>query len=247
MYRVIAVVAASLMFGGVGHADEIKVEGGGAAISSGLLTVQALFESETAHTMRIVESSAVAGLIALNAGEVDIAAGAHPLEDLVAAAAKEGAVIDSSTLVATPIEENRLIAVLHRSNPVKKLSKEQLKSIFTGKVGNWKDVGGDDRDIEVVWGTETKGQNMQFTRIVLDGDPVTANVREVKGYRSIVNLVSVLPSGIGIVPVGLSSALTHAPEIPAITSPICLITKGRPSGKVQQFIEFYAREMNFLR
>jgi len=247
MNRVTVIVIASLLFGGSARADEIKVEGGATTISSVFLTVQSMFEAETGHTMSVVQSTAVAGMIALEAGKVDIAAAAHPLEDLLAAAAKEGVVIDKSTLVATPIEENRLIAIVHKSNAVKRLSKEQLKDIFTGKVGNWKEVGGSDLDIDVVWATETKGQNAQFTRVVLDGEPVTANIREVKGYRSIENLVAVLPSGVGIIPVSMSSSQIHAPEIPAITSPMYVITKGQPSPKVQQFIDFYRREINFLK
>lgn len=249
MSRVTVIVIVSLLLGGLARADEIKVEGGATTISSVFLTVQSEFEAQTGHTMSVVQSTAVAGLIALEAGRVDIAAAAHPLEDLVAAAAKEGAgvVIDQSTLVATPIEENRLIAIVHKSNPVKRLSKEQLKDIFTGKVRNWKEVGGDDLDIEVVWATETKGQNAQFTRVALDGQPVAANIREVKGYRSIENLVAVLPNGVGIIPVSMSSSQIRAPEIPPITSPIYVITKGKPSPKVQQFIDFYGRETNFLR
>jgi len=247
MFRMIVFVVAALLLGGVAHADEIRVEGGGTTISSVFLAVQDLFERETGHTISVVQSSAVAGLIALDAGRVDIAAGAHPIEDLLAGAAKEGVVIDPSTLVATPIEENRLIAIVHRSNPVKRLSKEQLKGIFTGRIVNWKELGGDDLEIEVVWATETKGQNVQFTRVELDGEPVAPTVRGVKGYRSIANLVAVLPAGIGIIPVGMNSALVHAPEIPLITSPMFLITKGPPSPKVRQFIDFYARESGFLR
>jgi phosphate transport system substrate-binding protein len=245
MNRVTVIVLASLLFGGLARADEIRVEGGATTISSVFLTVQSTFEAETGHTMNVVQSSAVEGLIALEAGRVDIAAAAHPLEDLVNAAAKEGVEIDKATLVATPLEENRLIAIVHKSNPVKQLSRAQLKDIFTGKVGNWKEVGGNDLDIEVVWAGETKGQNAQFTRVVLDGEPVTSNLRAVKGYRSIENLVAVLPSGIGIIPVSMSSSLIRAPEIPVITSSMYLITKGKPSPKVQQFIDFYVRESRF--
>ena len=38
---------------------------------------------------------------------------------------------------------NSLIKVIvNKSIPVKKLSKDQLKGIFTGKFTNWKEVGG---------------------------------------------------------------------------------------------------------
>ena len=247
MKRAILLLVASLLLGGVGRADEIRIEGGATTISSVFLTVKSLYEEATGGTVSVAPTTAVAGLIALAAGRVDAAAGAHPLEDLIAAAAKEGAAIDAAVLVATPIEESRLVAITHRTNPVKQLSREQLKAIFTGRITNWREVGGVDQEIEVVWGTETKGQNMQFSRVVLDGVPVAPGAREVNGYRSIVNLVCVLPRGIGIVPVGMSSPQVHLPEIPAITSPIYLITKGTPSARVQAFIDFHRKESEFLR
>ena len=59
------------------------------------------------------------------------------------------------------------------------------------------------------------------------------------------NLISVLPAGIGIVPVSLKSSLTHSPETPDIKSPMFMITRGEPSPAVQQFIDFYLKVSHF--
>lgn len=241
-----ALTALSLGLGSAAYADEIKVEGGGTAIATVFRPIQRRFEKMHPHTLSIVQTSAVKGLIALNEGKVDIAAGAHPLEDLIAGAAKEGVVIDKSTLVATQVEENRLIVIANRASDVTRLSKEQLKGIFTGKIKNWKEVGGKDLPVEVVWGKETQGQNIQFTRVALDGEPVTPGARTAANYRNITEVVSQTPGGIGVVPLEITTPATRSLDTISIISPIYAITKGKPSPKVQEVMDFYRSEYAFL-
>ena len=51
--------------------------------------------------------------------------------------------------------------VIHPSNPVKQLTRQQLEGIFRGKITNWKEVGGDDRKI-VVYSRETSSGTYEF-------------------------------------------------------------------------------------
>lgn len=234
----------SLMVPGLVYGDEIKVEGGGTIIATVFTPYKELFERDTGHNLTIVQSSAVRGLIALADGKVDVAAGAHPLDDLIAGAAKDGRIIGKEGLIATPIEENVLIAVVNKSNPVKSLTAEQLKGIFSGKIRNWKEVGGANLPIVVVWGTETEGQNVQFTRVVLKGEPMRSRKLDVNNYRNISEAVSADPSRVGIIPLGMNSPITRKLKIPNISSPMFLITNGAPSKNVQQFIDFYRKETN---
>ena len=54
-----------------------------------------------------------------------------------------------------------LAVVVHPSNPVKQLTRQQLEDIFRGKITNWKQVGGDDRKI-VVYSRETSSGTYEF-------------------------------------------------------------------------------------
>ena len=58
-----------------------------------------------------------------------------------------------------------LAVVVHPSNPVKQLTRQQLEDIFRGKITNWKQVGGDDRKI-VVYSRETSSGTMNFSKRV---------------------------------------------------------------------------------
>lgn len=47
-------------------------------------------------------------------------------------------------LAEVPIAYDALAVVVHPSNPVKQLTRQQLEDIFRGKVTNWQQVGGDE-------------------------------------------------------------------------------------------------------
>jgi phosphate transport system substrate-binding protein len=48
------------------------------------------------------------------------------------------------------IAVDSMVVVTHSSNPVNELNKEQLSDIFSGQITNWSEVGGPDRDINVI-------------------------------------------------------------------------------------------------
>ena len=247
MKRVVAAVLLTLVVSQVSFASEIKIEGGGTAITTVFRPIKQRFEKLRPYTLSIVQSSAVKGLIALNEGRVDIATGAHPLEDLIAGAAKEGVVIDKSKLVATEVEDNRLVVIANRKSEVSRLSREELKGIFTGKITNWKEVGGKELPVNVVWGKETQGQNIQFSRVAMDGEPVAAKNVAATTYRDIAAKVGELEGAIGVIPEEIATPTTRAIETISITSPIWVITKGKPDEKVQAVIDFYKSEYSFLQ
>jgi phosphate transport system substrate-binding protein len=54
-----------------------------------------------------------------------------------------------------------LSVIVNPSNKVNQLTREQLEGIFTGKISNWKEVGGDDLTI-VVYSRETSSGTYEF-------------------------------------------------------------------------------------
>jgi ABC-type phosphate transport system substrate-binding protein len=60
-------------------------------------------------------------------------------DDTLKDAKKRGA-----ELVITPVAKEGFVFILHKDNPVNSLTRQQLKDIYTGKITNWKDVGGND-------------------------------------------------------------------------------------------------------
>jgi len=50
-------------------------------------------------------------------------------------------------LVITPIAKEGFVFVLHKDNPINSLTQEQIRDIFSGKVRNWRELGGPDEAI----------------------------------------------------------------------------------------------------
>jgi phosphate transport system substrate-binding protein len=228
---------------GLAHGEEIKVGGGGAAMATIFHPVKPQFEKATNITVINLQSSPQDGLADLLAGKVEIATAAVPLEGMVAGVIKNSGKVDPAALAKQDIGTNRTVLLVHPSNKVGKLSKDQIKGIFTGKIANWKDVGGDDKEIVVVWGKGTPGQNGQFSKLVLDGEPVAKDVLESTNYAKIKETVSATPEAIGIDPFGLADNTVKVIDSdPVLSSPIIAVTIGKPSPKVQKLLDYVKGE-----
>ncbi|MBU5637652.1 substrate-binding domain-containing protein [Geomonas sp. Red69] len=234
----LAVCGLVVLASATAYGEDIKVGGGGASISAVFNPIKAPFEKATGDTLIILQSSPKDGLIDLVKGKVEMATGAVPFESMASGAEKEGVKVNRDALVVQQIAENRTAIFVHPSNKVAKLSKEQLKGIFTGKIGNWKEVGGDDKDIIVVWGKGTPGQNAQFQKEILDGAGVTKDILDTTNYAKIKEGVSATPEAIGIDPFGMADASVKVVEAPALISPILVVTQGKPSAKLQKVLDY---------
>jgi phosphate transport system substrate-binding protein len=52
------------------------------------------------------------------------------------------------TLIETPIALDAFLFIVHPSNPIESLTIQQIQDIYTGKITNWKEVGGNDAKIQ---------------------------------------------------------------------------------------------------
>ncbi len=149
-----------------------------------------------------------------------------------------------------------LAVITHRSNPVQSLTLEQIKDIFSGKVTNWKQVGGPDHEIRVL---ERKGKISGVGRMVrelLFKDPeyeFTARATLYKASGPLESAVEKEPWTIGFT--GISSARKRSVKILAINGkdpsydkiasgqymlyrPLYLVVPHQASPEVQKFIAF---------
>ncbi len=69
-------------------------------------------------------------------------------------------------LTETIIAYDGIVVVTHPTNKVKDLTLEQVKDIFTGKITNWNELGGDDMEIVVVSREDGSGSRDAFQEIV---------------------------------------------------------------------------------
>lgn len=65
------------------------------------------------------------------------------------------------TIDEVVIAYDALAVIIHPSNPVKQLTRKQLEDVFRGKITNWKELGGGNREI-VVYSRETSSGTYEF-------------------------------------------------------------------------------------
>jgi phosphate transport system substrate-binding protein len=191
------------------------------------------------------------GIDALLAGKVNLAGASRPIK------AEE----KSKKVLGTIIGYDAIAVFVHKDNPVKDLSKEQLKDIFTGKIKNWKQVGGKDAPIAV--NTEIQGAKRAtmefFEEVVMDKAPYGAGFKQIDLPRDQIVEVAKNLNAIGAPSLGLLAAVT--PDVRAkvkaiavdgveatpeniqsgaylISRPLNLATIGPPAGTAKAFIDF---------
>jgi len=224
-------------------AENLKIGAGAAPTENVLKPIEAAFEKASGLDLSIVSSGPKQAFIDLDRGSVDAAAAGLSLDDWMELLKKEGVpVADPAAYKPVTIGKDRVIVIVHKDNPIAKLNKEQLTGIFTGKYSNWKEVGGSDAPILVVWGGLTQGTNSMFVKNIMDGAKPTTEVIGVTTAEDIRQNVSVNPEAIGIGPQAIVNATVRSPETPEVARTITLITKGAPSAKVQKLLDFIKAE-----
>jgi len=224
--------------------EELKIGAGAAPTENILKPIKPHFEKATGIKLQILDYGPKQAMLELEKGAIDAACvGMTTFEELLDLMKKEGVPIkDPASLNFVEIGKNRILVIIHKDNPVNELSKDQLKGIFTGKITNWKEVGGKDMPIIVVWGKLTPGMNKMFVEKILDGEPVLKEVLETTTAAEIKNIVAMTPEAIGLGPLAGLDGSVKAPKTPEVSHPIFLVTKGKPSAKVQKLIDFIKGE-----
>jgi len=69
-------------------------------------------------------------------------------------------------LTVIPFAFDGLAVVTHHSNPVKNITREQLFSIYKGKLTNWNKLGGEDRHIAAVTREQSSGSRGSFEALM---------------------------------------------------------------------------------
>lgn len=81
----------------------------------------------------------------------------------------------SKELVDHKVVAQGFAVVVSEGAGVKSLTKQQIKDIFSGKVKNWKEVGGADKEIFLIHRPSSSGTRATFVKTVLDGDKSLEN------------------------------------------------------------------------
>jgi phosphate transport system substrate-binding protein len=200
------------------------------------------FEKKTGLKIGLSGGGSGAGAKAVAGGVVQIGGVSRDLKD---EEIKQG-------VVAYPVGYGAVGLVANRSVSIDTLTSKQAKDILTGKITNWKGVGGPDLAIKVVISTPGCACREEFQEMVMDKEPYATGAI-VSPMKTLSETVGNTPGGVG----PLATAVIDQTKVKIIkldgmgptvenvkakkykaSRQINLITKGQASGNAKKFIDF---------
>lgn len=191
------------------------------------------------------------GMLALFEGKTQIALSSNVLEEAVKSAQKvlkedgKPEAVVPSNLQFHEITKDLIVPIVNKDNPVESLTWEQLTDLSTGKVKNWKEVGGPDLPVKVVTSHAGSSTKAVFQEMVMKKAEYAADAILVNSTRLEINEVSNNNGGVGAVSLGffnLNPGNAKIVKSKTIERPLALITIGDPSPEAKKIIDFFRSE-----
>lgn len=181
-----------------------------------------------------------AGIKAAAEGAADIGASSRELKE------------SEKNLNRIEIARDGVVIVVHPSNPVSDLRIDQIRDIYSGKITNWKQVGGKDAQITAITRESGSGTRGAFEEIVTHPDKISDKCIVQNSTGAIRAAVAQDPNAIGYISLASLSKEVKAMKVEGVEAtadniksgsykvnrPFLYLTKEKPSGIVKDYIDF---------
>ena len=179
-----------------------KLKGSDTVLPLAQKEAESFIKKNPTASVSVVGGGSGVGIAALIDGSTDIAMSSRKIKFDEKVKLQEAGVAYTELIIAY----DALSVVVNPSNKVSKLTREQLEGIFTGKITNWKEVGGDDLKMVVYSRESSSGTFEFFKESVLKNKNYMSSILSMPATGAIIQSVGQTKGAIGYV--GL--AYTHA-------------------------------------
>jgi len=240
--------------------NSIQIKGSDTMVNLGQAWAEEFMKKNPTDFVAVTGGGSGTGLSSLISGTCDIAMASRNIKEKEISLANKRGINPNEIKVAL----DGLAVVANPNNPVSKITIDQLAGIFTGKIVNWKELGGKDEKIVILSREVNSGTHVYFKEHVLrKNDP---NSKEefaprallLSSSQAIADEVAGNTATIGYYGMGYISAKQKpiavakdekseyvAPTIEnvvngkyPISRPLFLYTNGTPEGPVKKFVDF---------
>ena len=238
----------------------IQVKGSDTMVNLGQAWAEKYMERNPSDFVAVTGGGSGTGFSSLISGTCDIAMASRSIKDKEIALAKAKGINPNEIKVAL----DGLAVVVNPNNPVSKLTLGQLADIFTGRVSNWKEVGGKDEKIVILSREVNSGTHVYFKEHVLrkndsnSKEEFASSALMLSSSQAIADEVAGNPAAIGYYGMGYISKKQkplflakdekseyEAPTIEnvvngkyPISRPLLIYTNGQTQGLVKKFVDF---------
>ena len=240
--------------GGSGERKVITVKGSDTMVILGQRWAEEYMNKNPGISIQVTGGGSGTGIAALINGATDICESSRPMkekekQDIRARHGKE--------VKEIPVALDGLAIYVHRSNPIQSITRAQLKSIYRGRLSNWRELGWENAQIVTYSRENNSGTYVFFKEHILDNEDFAENVQTLPGTAAIVNAVAndrrsigyggiAYSSGIRAVPVvGKEGGEAVSPSLETVQSGkyplsrnLYFYTAGEPLGHIKEFINW---------
>ncbi len=188
-------MALALLLPAMISAQSFKIKGSDTCLPLSQAEAESYMKKDPNASIAVTGGGSGVGLAALISGTTDIAHSSRAMKMDEKLKMQEAGKAFKEVIVAY----DALAVIVNPSNKVSQLTREQLEGIFTGKIANWKEVGGDDLKI-IVYSRETSSGTYEFFKTnVLNLKNFAANALLMPATGAIVQSVGQTKGAIGYV------------------------------------------------
>ena len=235
-------------------AGEVTVKGSDTMVILGQRWAEEYMRVHPNATIQVTGGGSGTGISALINGTTDICQASRTMS----AAEKEKLRDRYATVgVEIPVARDGLSVYVNASSPLAEITMDQLKLIFTGKVTNWKELGGPNAKIVVYSRENSSGTYVFFKEHVLKNADYTVRAQSMPGTAAVVNAVAKEKFGIGYGGAAYAKGIKvlkvkRDADSPAIASdeahvkdgsyplsrPLFFYLRNKPTGDVGAFVDW---------
>ena len=250
----LAAFAGAAMLSSAAVAGSVTIKGSDTMVILGQRWAEEYMKKNPGTTIQVTGGGSGTGISALINGTTDICQASRTMSQAEKEKVRERY---NTTGTETVVARDGLSVYVGDSNPVADLTLDQLKQIYTGKVTNWKDLGGPDAKIIVYSRENSSGTYVFFKEHVLKGADYTPRAQTMPGTAAVVNAVAKEKFGIGyggaayakgikIVKIKKDAASPGVmPDLAtvkngsyALSRGLFFYTRNKPSGDIKSFIDW---------
>jgi len=174
--------------------NAITIKGSDTMVVLGQRWAEVYMKSNPSVIIQVTGGGSGTGIAALLNGTTDIAESSRPMKEPERAEFKQKTGKD---VVEVKTALDGLGVYVHESNPLKEIPIPQLRDIYTGKITDWKDVGGTPGKIILYSRENNSGTYEYFKEHVLEKADFAPNAQTLSGTAAVINAVSKDKQGIG--------------------------------------------------
>ncbi len=240
--------------------NSIQIKGSDTMVNLGQAWAEKYMEKNQGDFIAVTGGGSGTGLSSLISGTCDIAMSSRDIKEKEIALARQKNIEPNEIKAAL----DGLAVIVNPANPVSKLTTDQLAGIFTGRISNWKEIGGKDEKIVILSREVNSGTHVYFKEHILrKGDPngkeefapgalllssSQAIADEVAGNSAAIGYYGMGYISIKQKPIAVSKDEKSEYIVPSIENvingkypisrPLFLYTNSVPQGVVKKFVDF---------